>query len=431
MNRQRLWTGIQWLVLAVLMALAVQHTWQFTRHPSFSGIDFVQFHVAGQHLRAGGDPQLYSEQVNHELLRAAVSKAAEQPGSQFFRAIGYRQQLGQLELTASPFAYWVFSWFPDVSYDTAHDVFLAISLVAMVVGFLGFGLALRIPRLAFALAVLAVFGYLPALMDLKMGNVSQWQFGMLGVVLLLLHGLPRRLAWSAAAAWLGLCLAFKPTLIVCALFLLVAAMRREPIARVLEIVAAGAIGFLLAVALSLELMPPASWLEWLHALRTMDAADVSLWHGNLSPLFYAVVHGGAWEGIHPLALLLTTGLVLFAATRVVPPVDPAPAGRDTAAWLAAGCLVFLLTSPLAWYYYHVLSLPAILVVTAAALRPPRLQPSVTVVAFLAMAVLALGTYPLDHVHQPSPAMAMLRCVIANLVLLVMTVAVLRQRPLDH
>jgi len=413
--------GIAWLVIVVSTVLAVQHTWQLTRTPAFAGIDFVQFYLAGQHLHAGRDPAIYDQQVMRSMLRDGYRKASPERPSAFYQAISYRHERGELELTSSPFLYYLFSLFPATDYATSHDIFLAVSILATLVGFLGFGLALGLPRLALFLAALAIADYWPLLMDLKMGNLNQVQVGMLGVTLLLLRARPRIYARAIAGFWLGLCLAFKPTLIFCAAFLAANSALRRDWRGLLVGVAGGGVGAALAGSLTLTVFKASAWAEWLSAVRHIRPENVSLFHGNMSPLFQAVVNWHAPGWVYPLAALVLCALVVISASRPRALASFETEASADAAALAAGCLVFLLSSPLAWYYYHVLCLPAVLVVLAVAIRGRGTATLIWAGALLVLALIWLGVYPIEVRFEMSPAGYLVRCVAANLLLLGLTV----------
>ena len=87
-------------------------------------------------------------------------------------------------------------------------------------------------------------------------------------------------------------------------------------------------------------------------------------------------------------------------------------------WLAIGCQIHLLTSNLVWYHYFVLSLPATLIVLRqAAVSAHRLEKCV--IGFIVLwCLMLLGLEPIDRILFSPQAERMLRCAVANLILLI-------------
>lgn len=144
--------------------------------------------------------------------------------------------------------------------------------------------------------------------------------------------------------------------------------------------------------------------------------------GNFSPTYFAE-HG---LGV-PRWLLLMTGPILAAACVAV-----LNSGRvsvngtfvlrrdanDAVVWIAAGCQIQLLTSHLVWFHYCVLSLPAVFVILKQAVHSVTRGEQVLLVVIIVWCLLLLGVNPIDGWLASAHTEHMLRCLIANVLLLV-------------
>ena len=96
---------------------------------------------------------------------------------------------------------------------------------------------------------------------------------------------------------------------------------------------------------------------------------------------------------------------------------------DIAMWLAIGCQIHLLTSNLVWYQYCVMSLPAMLVVLREVVCTSSRRDAIFLSGILLWCLLLLGFQPVDDIVASPSVEHMLRCTIANGILLILIVAV--------
>ena len=96
---------------------------------------------------------------------------------------------------------------------------------------------------------------------------------------------------------------------------------------------------------------------------------------------------------------------------------------DIAMWLAIGCQIQLLTSNLVWYQYCVLSLPAVLVVLREVVCTSFRRDAMFLSGILLWCLLLLGFQPVDNIVASPSVEHMLRCTIANTILLILIVAI--------
>ena len=113
-----------------------------------------------------------------------------------------------------------------------------------------------------------------------------------------------------------------------------------------------------------------AWGDWLAAARTGGLPGMPIEAGNVSLL--ALAERGLGLRLGPLPALATALAALTALgvrrRRAAPPASSGSVLDDLPV-AAAGCLVFLLSSPLVWLHYLILSVPAVILLLRA--RPPR------------------------------------------------------------
>jgi hypothetical protein len=365
------------IVLAVLfVAVGAVRAWTTWRHSA--GIDFYQYWVVGKVLGRGDIPSIYEHgtraAIGQEFLKYALAgPSARQRAAARFRNV--------LEPMSTPFLFTALSPFALAAYDTSYDVFLALSLASLLAG--AFVLC-RMAGLAaldrLVVLALLVFVFEPVAADLRVGNVGELHLGMVALYVWLSAGTgtARQLV---AGAVIAAATAFKPSLAAVAPLLLASwALDR----RWRRIAAQGAglvAGSVAALLLSAWLFGSLrAWTDWRTALGGLSPMPIEA--GNVSPL--AIAERATGVGLGPLPLLLLGSAALAALwmrRRVVPP-DAEPSVLGDLPVTAAGCLVFLLSSPLVWLHYLILALPAVVLLLRA--RPTRQWLAVAGFAAVAM-----------------------------------------------
>ena len=138
-------------------------------------------------------------------------------------------------------------------YEIELRIFHGLCLLATVVGGISIGFVLRIPTVSFFFLAVVLVWFSPLRIDLTVANVNQIQFAMAGVLIALVAGqqwappsdceslagtthrehrlksfqqlsdsgcLRRNtVRWFVVGCWLGLCIAFKPSLVWCGVML--------------------------------------------------------------------------------------------------------------------------------------------------------------------------------------------------------------------
>jgi hypothetical protein len=178
---------------------------------------------------------------------------------------------------------------------------------------------------------------LPALWDgLRLGQVYVLLFAGAALVWYLLE----RERTLAAAVAIGCLAAFKPNLLLWPVLLFVAGHRRMAIVAVLTFAAVSALPMLF--------FGPGVYLQWLELIRG-DVADRSGFFSNVT-----VVAIGVRAGSHLLGGILAAAVLIWAAALLY---------RTRASALQASAVavgVAVLVSPVAWFHYLMLLLPALL-----------------------------------------------------------------------
>ncbi|MCA9064248.1 MAG: hypothetical protein KDA96_14360 [Planctomycetaceae bacterium] len=425
------------LILVAGSTLACRRSCEFEN----IGIDLIQFHQAARHVRSGGNADLYEDSVRQQILSKAWEDARQSPNTRFFHAVNFRHQRS-LELYSSPFLYTVFSLMAAMPYENAIKMHHVISLIGTILGCLGFGLCCGIPRTSLIIAAGAMLAFSPLIIDLNVANVNQIQFGMLGVLLLIrytgrLHQETGKEASSKKGTfstklreflcglWFALCLCFKPSLLWCAALVIVDAVHRRDRTRLRFAAAGGVTGGALAFSSSLLFFESQHWLRWLRAVSSLPDEIIKTSQGNFSPTYFAV-NSLQW----PPAVTTVTGPLLCASVATAFWIrarrqQAADCTRDSARaisdarLLVVGVMTYLLTARLVWFHYLVLSIPAILYLIGHIFRTPDRTEQIILSLIVVWTTLLIGLQPPDFWIGSTQEEHMLRCFLANTILLSM------------
>ena len=474
---------MKWNILTSMSFLfilfAAVYGFQRAQEPGYIGIDFVQFHLTGRHVVNGGDSHVYSDKTRREILERVCNDAtSEGTESKFYHAVNFRH-VRTWETYSSPFLYAVFGATAGQSsernresrerYEIALRRFWIVCLVATMIGFITFGWVLRIPAwsMLFGAACLAWFS--PLRIDMNVANVNQIQFGMVGVLAAILSGRwkltdragvgcesghANRGAHHAerdeyigghfiAGVWLGLCLAFKPSLLWCGVMWLgpmiwVAIQSREFRAcfskLLIAAIVGGVLGATIAVAFSAIWFPLHCWIEWIQVVGSLPDEIIQTEQGNYSLTYFARSHGiPAWS-LAMVGPVLGRGLSFIEGRRLFSrAIETSLETRSTeiAECQAIGCLIHMLTSNLVWYHYGMLSLPAMIVMLRRVVTSTSRAEATLLGGILLWCLLLIGLQPTDEIITSPPNEHFLRCTIANVLLLILVVITTRDRLISN
>ncbi|MBK7644165.1 MAG: DUF2029 domain-containing protein [Planctomycetes bacterium] len=340
--------------------LALSSAWAFGER--WPGIDFYQFWTAGRALREGRVTNVYTAQARAQLgeegfqaaLRTAGPEAAKKPTLEL-QVAQYRRQM---ETFSTPLLYGVFGAIATGDYARDKNRWQHLAVLLHALAILLAAAAFELP-LAAALFALGAFGlwFEPFAVDLGNTNVN----ALLGLSLagaLLAHARGKHLA---AGAILGLGIAFKPTLGLAPLPLLLAlgfAREWKLTGRLLGGLAAGGLaGIVLGAWLGGGF---GAWIHWAGELPKL-LREGAAYEDNFALARWLSDHLGLALGPGLVALVLAPCALAAWRART-----RAPDARACAAWLATGALFALLTPGLVWIHYYELAIPALLCLVSGA-----------------------------------------------------------------
>ena len=389
------------LLAAVLAAAGLVQSWDLGRKSP--GIDFYQFWVVAQLIGRADVPSIYAEDAHPRLGAEFIRRALTDDDSERRRAAARVWQV--LEPTATPMLYSAFRPFAGLRYDDAHLVFRILSLAALTAAVLTLAVLLgHSAVVALLMLALVNVAFRPLKTDVQVGNINEVQLAAVAAYLWLSSRRDRDRRQAVAGALLGALVLFKPNLV--AVLPVLAAMwlargRRPKLVRQAVGVAAG---ILVALAVTMAVFGSLSpWPEWLEFMRVFPPSKIPLRYGNvgLARLVYETLDLRLAPWLAILFMVVTLGCVWMGRARVpaaeAAADDPLRAAAEDAAALGAGCFVYLLSAPLVWIHYLLLSLPAALLL----LRDPdgvKLADRVRV-PLAGLALVAIAVDPVADLFQ--------------------------------
>jgi hypothetical protein len=350
--------ALSWLPL-LLAAVCLVRSWSYGQ--AFLGVDFYQFWAVGQKTARESAANIYSDDARRRLGEEFLRKAAANGSSRLRRAAGNRRVL---ETYSTPFLYSLFAGFPAEDYDLAYGIYRLLCMACMVYAVATLAGLFRFSAAASALLFAALTAYFaPYLSDVAVANVNQVQLGLLALFLWVESRRDLGSRHLLGGAVLGSAVMFKPNLVFVVLLLglswLIGGRFKDALSAAVGAAAAAAA----AVVFSSAMFGSARcWLDWIKALLLMPAEIVPVAFGNYSlPRLVMDLSGMDLAG--PLAVLLVSlsALAMWRGSRKAPAGGADPLERELfkdALVVGLGCLVYLLSAPLAWLHYYLLAAPA-------------------------------------------------------------------------
>lgn len=375
------------LILATLAALSLLGVWQYAKDSA--GIDYYVTWVASDAVKNDTPHNIYEPSARYKLAVEYHNKAdALKDAPKQKQVAAY---LKELQMTATPFLYWVTGLLASGDYakDLLRWQFISLFLV---VAFILTGCHLlnySAPTgLAIVLPVLVWFT--PLYSSLNVANVNGFQLGLLGLILLLLTRQTHAPYLFAASLVTGLLVMFKPNLAPAALLFGGGwAVRRQYLQLGIAFggMAAGAVAAVLVS--SFWLGNWSAWLDWLAYIRQFVDVGPGETGGNYA-IITQVSSGIGAPGQLAAALGLCALSLVFlwwGRRRVADDVSSETGERrvyiENTLLIAMGCIIMLLTSALVWLHYYLFTMPMIL----AALRPWQQPAPMKIMSFLVLRVL--------------------------------------------
>ena len=309
---------------AALYALVV--TWR--QNEQAAGLDFYIYYVNAQ-LPAHADvDNIYSSETQERIGEEYYARA--QSGSSELRKYDATRRR-RLDNVSSPFLYTTLRWVSR-DYDVALQQYHALVLFAFVAGVILICRRIKLSW-AWALFLLAalLLWYRGFEADLRVGNVNSLQLLMIGAAL----STPPLLS----GVILGLLVAFKPNLILIAVFLGVWRWKR-----IAGIAIGGVIAF---VAAAINYGSFNVWFQWIGAANQFWHRLQTRAERNVAPALSLFQEHGTWLSYAIAAVLIAIVCVAIVRTKQ----------RDEPLLAGLAIMIYLISAPVVWLHYMVLVLP--------------------------------------------------------------------------
>jgi len=360
-SRLRRLAGDPAVLLALVLAGAgLVEAWDLGRRSA--GLDFYQFWVVAQVAGREDVPNVYGDEARARVGEEFVQRSLTDEDSERRRVVARPWKV--LEPTATPLLYTAFRPLSGGTYEGDYRAFRLLSLAACAAGLvaiarlLGHGSALALIVLAFV-----AHSFQPLKSDIRVGNVNEAQLGVIAACLWLSSRDDRSRLQIAAGALLALLVVFKPNLLplvpVLAVSWFLRGRRRKLALQAIGLAVGAALGALLPLLTFGTLQ---AWPDWFAYLTALPASKIPLRFGNMG--LARLLFEATDVDLAPLLAAAALGAVLaclWLGRRRGADDPPQPAAVEDTAALAAGCLVYLLSSPMVWLHYMLLALPAALV----------------------------------------------------------------------
>jgi hypothetical protein len=378
------------LILATLVALSLLGAWQYAK--GSAGIDYYVTWVASDAVKNDTPHNIYEPSSRYKLAVEYRNKADA-------LAVGPKQKqvaayLKELQMTATPFLYWVTGLLASGDYEKDLARWQLLSLV-LVVGFILLTSRLLGYSAATSLAILlpVLVWFTPLYSSLNVANVNGVQLGLLALILWLLSRHAQTPYLFAASLVIGLLVMFKPNLApVALLFGGGWAIRRQylQLGASLGGMAAGAVTAVLVS--SIWLGNKSAWFDWLAYIRQFVDGGPGETGGNYAIITQVFSDTGPLVQLAAALGLCALCLVfLWWGRRRVSDAVTGETGdnrlfMENTLLIAMGCIIALLTSSLVWLHYYLFVIPMILV----ALRPWHESAPMKIMPFLMLRVLPIA-----------------------------------------
>ena len=378
-------------VLSLLAVAGLVIAW--TNASQSAGKDFYQFWVLGQSINRPGI-NIYSDKTWDQLGKEFLERAKESANPRLLTVAQYRQTL---QAYSSPFLYSLFGLFSTGNYDVDLRNYRLLMLGSFIFATVVLCRLLNyswvvVPGL---IAILSIW-FDPLTSDLFVGNVNCLQLAALAAYLWTVTRMPWRLRDFAGGALLSAAVAFKPNLMFVAGLLALHWLLSGRIRCLLWHAAgavAGGVGVVLFSAMSFHSVR--CWGEWVSALHSLPDNVILASYGNSSPL-QIICESFHWDVAVPLAVILIgLSIVILRNRRPIPLRNDKGAAVELSDEFAVslGCLLVIIAAPLAWFHYHVLTIPAFLFVLQSTGIPASsarlvLSRSLAVIAFACLTPLS-------------------------------------------
>jgi hypothetical protein len=375
---RKLATGNLLAVLLLLLALLGFATaWGTIRQKSVP-VDFYEFWLVAQVMGRPDVANIYAEPEHQRMGEEFLARARSGGDAGLVTVAEFRRTI---ETFSSPFLYALFKAAVTGDFTTDLRNYRLLLLGCFAFSIIVFA-RLTGHSWGTTLGALTLFSvwYDPFYSDVAVGNVNGIQLAMLALYVWIVVRVRWRWRDVLGGACLGLAVAFKPNLVfVEGMLGLDWIIRRQ--GRRLGLHALGALlGVVLAVLIGAAGFKSLHcWVDWFAALRAIPGDIFQVAVGNFAPSRIVSERLGTNVSVPLVAIyggLAVAGTWRRRNRRGENSAPPETDAFANALPVATGCLLMLLTAPLAWVHYFVLAVPMFLVLLSpVAVRRPTVRPA--------------------------------------------------------
>jgi hypothetical protein len=218
------------ILAALLILLTSTFAVKSGRFHSANAVDYYQFWVIGQAIRTMEVSNIYSiperNRIGKRFVRESVGQSPER--------IAAARSRDTIEPSGTPFLYALFDVVSTGDYDRDYQNFFGFSLFAyMTASYFLARLAGMSCATSAVFTVFATFSYWPLKADIRFGNVTQLQLGLVALFFSLIRGRGIEIRYLFAGLILAFTVLFKPNTIFAAALLVgtwILLLEREKIA---------------------------------------------------------------------------------------------------------------------------------------------------------------------------------------------------------
>jgi hypothetical protein len=264
---------------------------------------------------------------------------------------------GALETVGTPALYAALSPFVTDDFEVDLAVYRIAQIFAVVVACLLFSRMVDLPvGVGFLVAAWALVCFPPVGSDLRVENVSIFQWLWLGVPVALSRTEPSSWRDAAVGAVLGLAVTMKPNLaLVLVAVLLPLVLDRRTRALVFTVCGTMVGALACFVASAVWFGSPLVWVQWARSVPRIATVTAVVDSGNYG--LVAVLHEVTHHDLSKSLLLVVAAIAVFAVARSRR--DGSERGPDEVLFATAlGAAATALVAPIFWLHYCVLLVPA-------------------------------------------------------------------------